>query len=103
MKKYIQPGEKVPLKLTASQRQVILDELIVVGMEHEEVLRNTPANEPLMMTLEYWDDFAGYIAAEANHCESRNKQAKLDSIFEKIQKRLVRFSDEEPPQIIKRV
>lgn len=100
-KKYIPSGEKVPLKLTATERKLILDELIVVGMEYEELLRSTPANEPLMMTLEDLDDFAGYIAAEANHCDSTKKQVKIDGVFQKIQKLLDRFSDEEPPQIIK--
>jgi len=100
-KKYIQPGEKVPLKLTAAERKLILDALIVVGMEYEELLRNTPANQPLLMTLEALEDFAGYIAAEANHCDNSRQQDKLDRIFLKIQKVLDHFTDEEPPQTFK--
>lgn len=31
-RKQIHPGDKVPLKLTASERKLIVDELIITGM-----------------------------------------------------------------------
>ena len=99
-KKYIQSGEKVPLKLTATERNMILEDLMLLDQNYEEIVRNTPSEKPVMMTLDDLEDFGGYIAAEANHCEDKKKQTKLDNIFQKIQKLLYRYSDEEPPQII---
>ena len=84
IKKLIAPGETVPLKLTVAERKLILDELIVNGIEYEVMLRNTPSGEPVMMTLDDLDDFGGYIAAEANHCDDKRKQKKLYTIFEKV-------------------
>ena len=100
-RKQIQPGEKVPLKLTAAERKLILKELIVTGMEYEELLQATPTGKPVMMTLDDLEDFGGYIAAEANHCDDRKKEKKLDRIFEKVQDLLDKYTDEEPPQTVK--
>ncbi len=100
-KKHIQPGEKVPLQLTASERRLVLEGLLCLDKDHEQVIRNTPSGKPVMMSLDALDDFAGYIAAEANHCEDKKKRNKLDTIFEKIQRLLDKFTDEEPPKTIK--
>jgi hypothetical protein len=54
-----------------------------------------------MMTLDELDDFSGYIAAEANHCDNSKKQKKLDAVFEKALKLLDTYTDEEPaPQTL---
>ena len=54
-----------------------------------------------MMTLDDLDDLGGYVAAEANHCKDKSKARKLDTIFEKIQALLDKFTDEEPPKTVK--
>ena len=51
--------------------------------DYEQVIRDTPPGQPVMMTLDDLDDFGGYIAAEANHCGEKRKQKRLDAIFEK--------------------
>jgi hypothetical protein len=84
-KKRIQPGEKVPLKLTASERKLILEGLTCLDQNYEEMVRSTPSGKPMMLTLDDLEDFGGFIAAEANHCDDRGKQKKLDAIFDKIQ------------------
>ena len=100
-KKHIQPGEKVPLKLTDTERTLVLEELLCLDKEHEQVIRNTPSGKPVMMSLDALDDFGGYIAAEANHCEDKKKRNKLDAVFEKIQRLLDKYTDEEPPKTVK--
>ena len=100
-KKQIQPGEKVPLKLTATERKLVLEDLMCLDQEYEQIIRDTPTGKPVMMTLDDLDDFGGYIAAEANHCDDSKKQKKLDTVFEKIQSVLDRYTDEEPPQTLK--
>ena len=100
-KKSIQPGQKVALKLTTAERKLIVEELMCFDEIYEQLIVGTPADEPLMMTLDELDDFSGYIAAEANHCDDKKKQKKLDAVFEKALKLLDTYTDEEPPQTIK--
>jgi hypothetical protein len=100
-KKQIQVDEKVPLNLTAAERKLVLDGVTLLDDEFEQIIRETPTGKPVMVTLDDLDDFGGYIAAEANHCEDKKKEKKLDAIFEKIQQLLGTYTDEEPPQILK--
>ncbi|MEQ8667943.1 MAG: plasmid pRiA4b ORF-3 family protein [Pirellulales bacterium] len=100
-KKQIQPGEKVPLKLTATERKLVLEDLMCLDQEHEQIIRDTPAGKPVMLTLDDLEDFNGYIAAEANHCDDSKKQKKLDTVFEKIQSVMDRYTDEESPKTLK--
>ncbi len=90
-KKHIRPGEKVPLKLTAAQRALIVNEVTCLDQGYEQTIRDTPLVESIMMTLDELDDFAGFVAAEANHCDQRAKCRQLDAVFEKIQNLLDRF------------
>lgn len=99
--KHIQPDTKIGLKLTAAERKLILDDLICLDDNYAEVLRDTPADQPVQFTLDDWDDFGGYIAAEANHTEDRKLGKKLDAIFNKVQKILDTHTDEEPPKTLK--
>ncbi len=100
-KKQIQPGEKVPLKLTAAERKLVLEELMCLDQDYEQIIRGTPSGKPVMMTLDDLEDFGGYNAAKANHCNDENQQNKLDAVFEKIQRLLDTYTDEESPQILK--
>ncbi len=100
-KKQIQPGEKVPFKLTATEQKLVLEDLMCLDHEYEQIIRDTPAGKPVMLTLDDLEDFAGYIAAEANHCDDSKKQKKLDTVFDKIQSVMDRYTDEEPPQTLK--
>ena len=100
-KKRIEPDEKVPLKLTAAERKLLLEGVLFLDDEYSQTIRDTPAGKPVMMTLDDLDDFGGYVAAEANHCNDKKKQKKLDAIFQKVQDLLDNYTDEEPPQTIK--
>jgi len=95
-KKHVQADEKVPLKLTATERNLILETVTFISDEYELLIRETPNAEPLMMTLDDYDDFGGYIAAEANHCGDRKLQKKLDTVFQKVQSIFDRYTDEVP-------
>ena len=99
--KHIQPGTKIGLKLTATERKLILDDLMCLDDNYAQVIRDTPADQPVQFTLDDWDDFGGYIAAEANHTEDRKLGKKLDAIFNKVQKILDTHTDEEPLKTLK--
>lgn len=96
IKKQVQPGEKLPLKLTASERKLILEDLVCLDQDFEQIIRDTPSGKPVMMILDDLDDFGGYIAAEANHCDDKQRQKKLDTVFDKTQKLLDTYTEEEP-------
>jgi hypothetical protein len=94
-RKQIPVGEKVGLWLTAGERKVILD-LMCLDDECEKVVRETPPGRPIAFTLDEWDLFGGYVAAEANHTDDKRLQKKLDAIFEKTQEVLNTHTDEGP-------
>ena len=100
-RKHITPDEKVGLKLNSTERELLLDGLTCLDDDYAQVIRDTPDDQPVQFTLDDWDDFGGYIAAEANHCDDKKKEKKLDNIFSKIQNILDTYTDEEPPKTIK--
>jgi hypothetical protein len=95
-RKHIKPGTKIGLKLTASERKFILDSLMCLDDNYAQVIRDTPADQPVQFSLDDWDDFGGYIAAEANYTDDKRLGKKLDAIFNKVQKILDTHTDEEP-------
>lgn len=99
-RKRIKPGTKVGLKLTAAERKLILDDLMILDDSYAQAIRETPTDQPVQFTLDEWEDFGGYIAAEANHTEDKKLGKKLDAIFNKVQKILATHTDEEPPEIL---
>jgi hypothetical protein len=99
-KKRIQPGEKLPLKLTEAQRTLVLDALTCLDSDCEKVVRETPAGEPVMMSLDDLDIFGGCLAADANHTEDRKLQGKLDTIFKKVQRLLDTYTDQEQDEAV---
>ncbi len=100
-RKHIEPDTKIGLKLTAAERKLILDDLMCLDDTYADAIRDTPDDQPVQFTLDDWDDLGGFIAAEANHTEDRKAGKKLDAIFNKVQKILDTFTDEEPPKTLK--
>jgi hypothetical protein len=99
-RKQIKPNAKVGLKLTAAERKLILDKVMCLNGNYEEIIHATPTSKPILLTLEEWEDFGGYIAAEANHADDEKLEMKLDNIFNKVQKILDSHTDEEPPKTL---
>jgi len=95
-RKQITATTKVPLKLTAAERKLILDDLMSLDDNYAQAIRETPTTRPVQFTLDEWEDFGGYIAAEANHTPDKKVQKKLDAIFQKVQNILDAHTDEEP-------
>jgi hypothetical protein len=96
----IKPGTKVGLKLTAAERRLILDDLLRLDDNYAKVIRETPPNQPIQFTLDEWEDFGGCIAAEANHADDKNLGKKRDAIFNKVQKVLDTYADENSLSVV---
>ena len=93
-KKQISRGERVPLKLTPTETKAILGDLMCLDPEYEQLIQDTPAGKPVMMTLDDLEDFGGYIAAEANHTDDKRLGRILDRVFDKCQRLLETYTDD---------
>ena len=81
----IPEGRPVGLKLTPSEREFLLEALILIDEEIEDKLRAVPPSEStVMLTLDELDLFAGSVAAEANHTKDKKLERKLDRIHDRI-------------------
>jgi hypothetical protein len=100
-RKRIQNDEKFGLQLTQAERKLVVDGVLGLPQDLEQTIRTTPAKQPVMMTLDDWDEMAGYIASEANNTDNKKLQKKLDAIFAKIQDLLETHPDDKPSLKIK--
>lgn len=96
-KRRIQPGEKVGLKLTQAERQLLLEALLLPPKGFEQAVHDTPHSEPMMFDLDELDDLAGHVAAAADHAEDKKLRSKLDRISKKIATLLDRHTDQPEP------
>jgi hypothetical protein len=94
---HIRARQKLELALTTRERRAILDHILCLPPEYATLLRKTPADTPLLLTLDDLDDFSGYVAAESNHTPDKRLRTILDSAFRKMTALLDAFTDEGPP------
>ena len=81
--KQIKLGEKVPVKLTLHERDLIREHTfydpkfgsVAIVAENGILLR---------LSLEEIEDLLGYIAAEANHSTSRALEIELGQLYDKL-------------------
>lgn len=93
-RKPIPPNQPVPLKLTPTERTLLLEDVTCLDLELVEPLEQTPASKPIEFSLDDWEQLGGFVAAEANHTEDKKLQKKLDRLFEKIQDTLDKYDDQ---------
>jgi hypothetical protein len=96
-KKIIKRAEKVGLELTKAERNLLLTGLVFLHRPVEEAVRSTPPGEPVMITLGHLEDLAGHVAGEANHAKTERIEGILSGIYEKIEKLLDLYADEDQP------
>ncbi|MGO9465192.1 MAG: hypothetical protein ACLQIB_05395 [Isosphaeraceae bacterium] len=99
--KRIEKYDKFGLQLTQVERNLILEGVTSLPEEIVQTIQRTPAKQPIRMTLDDWDELAGYIASEANNTGDKKLQKRLDAVFAKINDLLERHNDEEPSLMIK--
>lgn len=93
-RKVIAPDEPVDLKLTATERNAVLDSLHVMNARLQDRLRGTPIKQPVCYTLDELEELHGNLAFDANHSENRRQQKSLDKVLQKIDKLLQTYSDQ---------
>ena len=94
MRKKIPYNTKLPVKFTLAERDLIRNHTFYhpdfanLAMLEGKQIRSD-------MSLEDIEELQGYVAAEANHTPDSNLQTKLDRIFDKLQKFLDAYDDQE--------
>ena len=95
LRKRIKPDEKIVLRLTARQRDLIINETFtpseLTGRLRLRVVGKKPS---CRFTLGELDELMGYVAAEANHTPDRKLEKKLLEIFGRIEQLLDTYTDE---------
>jgi len=92
--KVIAPDEPVPLGLTASERQTVLDCLYVMDVRYQDRIRETPPDKPIEYTLSELEDLHGNLAFDANHTDDARYEKKLDKVLRKIERLLETYTDQ---------
>lgn len=72
------------LDLTEAERKIILEKVADLPTSLEEIIRNTPAGQPVQMTEQQLDDLGEYIAVQAAETESKKLEQSLGEINDKI-------------------
>ncbi len=78
------PERKVPLALTQAERNLILEDLEYVEDVYTSVIRATPSDQPVRLTLDDWTRLGDGITAEANHARDKRLKKELDPLYAKI-------------------
>ena|SRR5919198_1191179 len=97
IRKPVLPGQKVPLKLSARDRELILEHTFADD-ELTAPLRVVPTSNTAAVyafTLDDLEELAGYVAAEANHAKDRKLQKELDRLLARMETVLESYTDEE--------
>jgi len=97
IRKAVRPGERVPLKLSNRQRELILKHTFADD-ELTAPLHVTPVSNKASVysfTLDDLEELMGYVAAEANHTKFTNLREELDRLFERMEEVLNSYTDED--------
>ena len=97
IRKHVRAGEKVLLKLSHRERELILEHTFADD-ELTASMRITPASNKASVysfTLDDLEELSGYVGAEANHAKDKKLQRELDRLFERMQAVLESYTDED--------
>jgi len=82
----IQPGERIPVRLSPGQRDLILEHTFI-DRELQRQLRVAETNGAsiiVRLTLDDLDDLLGHVAAEANHSNDARLGKRLERLCDRL-------------------
>lgn len=97
--KRIKRGERVPITLSPRERQLMLS-FIIPPPEIEDKLRACAEGAgPVAfgVTLGELEEILGYVAAEANHADTRKLEEELDGLYDRLTEVLDSYAEEGEP------
>jgi hypothetical protein len=79
--------DTLTLHLSKKDYEALKDVMILDDDVEAMINRATPSSKGFVIEGPWatFDELAGYVAAETNHCKSRKKQDALDSICDEIE------------------
>ncbi len=82
----IQRGERIPVRLSPGQRDLILDRTFIDPelQQHLRVAEADGASIVVRLSLDDLDDLLGHVAAEANHSKDAKLGKRLDRLYERL-------------------
>lgn len=81
----IRSSEKIGLKLTKAERELLLTGMLYMPEHVEQAIRETAASQRVMISLADLESLVGHVAGEANHTKDKRIEDVLDGIFIKIE------------------
>ena len=84
--KRVQPGERIPIRLTDRERKLILDHTFIGG-DLERQIRVAAAHGPavvIALDLDDLEELLGHVAAEANHSKDPSVAKHLSRVHERL-------------------
>ena len=94
----ISPDNRVCLKLTDRERNLIIEEMLMLDPNTEKRLRLAPVEGEhlvLRLTLDDFEELQGNIAAVANHTKSKRLKKELDAVWKRIQTIMDTYTDQD--------
>ena len=85
-KKSITRQEKIPIRLSGEDRDLILEQTYI-DTDHIEMLKTAKLERGVItiyLTLDDLDDILGYIAFAANYADDSKLEAKLDKVYDHL-------------------
>jgi len=92
--KRIQPGDRVPVRLSARERDLILDHTFI-DPELERRIRVGSAEEASVTVRLTLDELIGHVAAQANHCSDARLRTRLNNLYDRLRQVGEAFTDED--------
>ena len=82
----IEPGERVPVRLTPSQRDLIIEHAFIDPelAKRLHVAEVEGASIIVLLDLDDLEELLGAVAAEANHAKDERLRRRLDVIWERL-------------------
>ena len=93
-RKKIPYGQKIPVKITVRERDLIRDETFC-NPNFAKLAVVEGKGIKVDLSLDEIEEIQGYVAAEANHTKNRKLEKELYRLFDKLQVYLDTYDDQD--------
>ena len=86
MARSFRPGENTRLELTAAERKLLLDSVLLLDDDEAiaQAIRDAPPDQPVLLTLDELEQLAEDLAAAENHAKNEEFRTEVDRLYDKV-------------------
>lgn len=97
MTRSFKPGENICLELSAAERKLLLDNMLLLEDDDAlaQAIRDAPPDRPIRLTLDELEQLAENLAAASKRAEDQSFRAEVDRLYDKVEALIDLFSDQE--------